>query len=122
MVNFLSVYNDECTLCKMHQYTEEVCEPGFGKYDADIMIVSRMPNSPTYQDMIEAELVNAGIELDRCFFTSVIKCRSFDANPGKNDLKTCVATYLDAEIASVKPKFILGFGNEALTALTKHSG
>ena len=111
-----------CRLCKLNQYTDNVCEMGFGRNDADVMVVSRMPNSRTYQEMIEAELMSAGVPLERTYFTSVVKCRSFDADPGKKDLKVCTETYLDAEIAAIKPKFILGFGNEALAALTPHSG
>jgi uracil-DNA glycosylase family 4 len=111
-----------CRLCKLNQYTDNVCEMGFGRNDADVMVVSRMPNSRTYQEMIEAELMSAGVPLERTYFTSVVKCRSFDVDPGKKDLKVCTETYLDAEIAAIKPKFILGFGNEALAALTPHSG
>lgn len=119
---FPITYDSSCTLCKMHEYTDEVCEPGFGRRDADVMVVSRMPNSPTYQTMIEAELVEAGIDLERVFFTSVIKCRAFDVEPGKRGLKACTEAYLDKEIEAIQPKYILGFGNEALSALTKHSG
>lgn len=118
-------YNSRCKLCKLHQYVDDrdqVCEPGFGRNDADIMIVSRMPNSATYQEMIEAELTNVGIELDRCYFTAVLKCRVFDENPGRKDIKVCSETYLLKEVEALQPRFILGFGNEALSALTGHSG
>lgn len=119
---FVIEYNSRCKLCKLHQFTNEVCEPGFGRNDADIMVVSRMPNSSTYQEMIEGELAAAGVEVERCFFTSVMKCRSFDVDPGKKDLKLCPETYLHKEIEAINPKYILGFGNEALNALTGHSG
>lgn len=115
-------YNPFCKLCKLHQTTEWVCEPGIGRNDADIIVVSRMPNSSTYQELIEGELINVGIELERVFFTSVIKCKTFDQDPGKKDLKICNETYLAKEIEAIKPSYILGFGNEALTALTGHGG
>lgn len=120
--DFPILYNSSCTLCKLHQTTEDVCESGLGRNDADIMVVSRMPNSQTYQDLIEGELVNVGIELDRVFFTSVTKCRTFDQDPGRKDLKICSETYLSKEIDAIKPKYILGFGNEALNVLTGHGG
>jgi len=119
---FLIPYDAKCRLCRLNQYTREVCEPGMGRSDADVMVVSRMPNSPQYQEMIEAELIAAGVELDRVFFTSVVKCRAFDVDPGKRDIKACVEAYLHKEIEALKPKFILGMGNEALAALTSHSG
>jgi len=106
----------------MHQFTDDVCEPGFGRQDADIMVVSRMPNSRTYQEMVEHELELAGIELERVFFTSVVKCRSFDIDPGKRGTKICAEAYLMGEIEAIKPKYILGFGNEALSALLGRSG
>ena len=120
--DFVIEYNSRCKLCKLHQYTNSVCEPGLGRSDADIMVVSRMPNSSTYQEMIEAELRAAGVPVERCFFTSVVRCRSFDVDPGKKDLKLCAETYLEKEIAALNPQYILGLGNEALAALTKHSG
>jgi DNA polymerase-1 len=72
--------------------------------------------------MIEVALEEVGIHLDRVFFTSVMKCRAFDVDAGRKDIKTCSETYLHKEIEVIKPKFILGFGNEALSALTGHSG
>lgn len=120
--SFPIVYDDKCKLCKMHQFTDDVCEPGFGRRDADIMVISRMPNSGRYQEMIELELKQAGVDLERCFFTAVVKCRSFDVDPGKRATKVCAETYLLDEIAAMKPKFILAFGNEALEVVTKHKG
>ena len=114
-------YNNKCRLCKMWQGADDVCEPGKGRNDADIMVVGRMPNSESYQDMIERALIDSGIELSRCFFTSVIKCRNWTLEPRKREIKECGA-YLEAEIAAIKPAYILAFGNEALQALTGHSG
>lgn len=119
---FPIAYDESCKLCKMHQFTENVCEPGFGRNDADILVISRMSNSRNYQEMIERELEAAGIELERVFFTSVVKCRSFDVDPGKRGVKVCAEAYLEDEIKALKPKFILGFGNEALESVTKHKG
>lgn len=112
----------KCKLCKLWQTADEVCDVGFGHPRADILVVSRMPNSQQYQDQIETELTAAGVDIGRCYFTSVVKCRTFDQDPGKGDLKTCTATYLDKQLESMKPKFVLAFGNEALAALSKHSG
>src|SRR5690606_30378636 len=111
-----------CRLCKLWQTADEVCDVGFGHSRADILVVSRMPNSKQYQEQIETELMQAGVDIGRCYFTSVVKCRTFDQDPGKGDLKTCTETYLMAQIAAMKPKYVLAFGNEALAATTKHSG
>jgi DNA polymerase-1 len=80
-----------------------------------------MPNSESYQTLIEDSLREAGVEPYDCFFTSAIKCRNFELNAGKLDMKTC-RQYLDAEIAALQPEWVLAFGNEALFATTGHSG
>lgn len=112
----------KCRLCKLWQTADDVCDLGFGSPRADILVVSRMPNSSQYQDQIETELTQAGVDIGRCFFTSVVKCRTFDQDPGRGDLKMCATTYLEAQIAQMKPKYVLAFGNEALAACSKHSG
>lgn len=114
-------YDSNCSLCKMCQTADEVCQPGMGPRTADIMVVSRMPNSEKYQSLIEETLVASGIELHRVFFTAVIKCRTYDQEPRKKEIKAC-SPYLEGEIAVMQPKYILAFGNEALQALTGHSG
>jgi len=71
--------------------------------------------------MIEASLTEAGVDLTRCFFTASIKCRNFTLEARKKELKACL-TYLEQEIATIQPKWILAFGNEPLSQLTNHSG
>lgn len=111
----------DCQRCKLWQGVKEVCEVGEGPKGADIMVVSLRPNSPSYQQMIEAELTNAGIDMRRCFFTSAIKCRNWDLEARKGELKAC-QHWLNQEMELVKPKWVLAFGNEALSILTGNSG
>jgi DNA polymerase-1 len=113
--------DSECTLCKLHQTTEVVCQWGFGPKNADVMVVSKMPNSGNYQSLIEDELVNAGLDMGRVYFTAATKCRTFDQDAKNPQIKAC-RPYLEEEIQRVKPRWILAFGNEALYALTGHSG
>lgn len=110
-----------CTDCKLHQGLDSVCEMGHGPLDAKIMVVGKMPNSETYQRSLEADLTDAGIDPSTVYFTSVLKCRQFELNVSKLDIKACTR-YLEGEINIVKPKWILAMGNEALLALTGHSG
>lgn len=110
-----------CTRCRLWQGAPKVCEMGFGSSKADIMVVSLRPNSGNYQKMIEEALSEAGIDLRRVYFTSVVKCRNFDLDARKAEMKAC-QPYLDDEIALVKPKWVLGFGNEPLQILAGNSG
>ena len=118
------IYDHDCALCPLSQYaTKEVCEPGFPRTvkKQRIMVVGKMPNSERYQDMLEADLQEAGLDLDDIFFTSAIKCRVFDTNPTNAHVKQC-KSYLDEEIEAVQPEFILVLGNEALLASVGRSG
>lgn len=115
------IRDPECSLCKLCQTADIVCQIGFGPDQADIMVVSKMSNSKTYQQDLELELAEMGIKPTGIFFTQAIKCRTFDQNASNGDIKTC-KTYLDDEIATVKPKFILALGNEALLATVGRSG
>lgn len=111
----------DCTKCKLHASADRVCEIGFGPANAEIMVVSKMSNSRNYQEDIELELREMGLDPRKIFFTQALKCRTFDQDASRLDIKTC-KEYLDAEIQLVKPKFILAFGNEALAATTGKSG
>ncbi len=118
------IYDHECGLCPLNQYAVDgVCEPGTwrGKPKKRIMVVGKMPNSERYQDALESDLQEAGLDLDDIFFTSAIKCKVFDKNPSNANVKAC-KTYLDEEIEAVQPEFILVLGNEALQATVGRSG
>lgn len=115
------IYDSACTRCKLHRGTESVCEPGMGTSQADIMVVSKMPNSDRYFHALSEDLQQAGVDLRRLWWASALKCRNFEANASNADVKAC-KPYLDAEIEQVKPKYILSLGNEALLATTGHSG
>jgi uracil-DNA glycosylase family 4 len=120
----LQIRDPGCTDCKLHRDVDEVCELGFvHAVDAnvDIMVVGKMPNSKTYQESLEADLESVGLDTTRIYFTSTVKCRQFDLNVSNPDVKAC-SKYLQQEIDIVKPKWVLAMGNEALLALTGHSG
>lgn len=118
----IEVRDAQCTSCRLSAEADIVCQTGSGPLDADIMVVGKMPNSPTYQASLEADLAESGIDPATVMFTSALKCRNLSVEAGtKTSIKAC-KTYLDAEIAVVKPKWVLALGNEALSATTGHSG
>jgi uracil-DNA glycosylase family 4 len=109
----------DCTACKLHRGAEVVGEMGVGAV-GNIMVVGRMPEIHG-NDSLFKDLETVGIETEECYFTSALKCQNYEANIGKTDIKMCRG-YLEAEIRKVKPTWILALGNEALGALTSHSG
>jgi DNA polymerase-1 len=117
----LGVRVEDCDRCKMSTGARQVCVTATGPKKATVLVVGKMPNSPRYQAALIADLTSVGIDPTICAFTQAIKCRNFDTDPGRGDLKACTP-YLDQEIALIKPQWILALGNEALSATTGHSG
>lgn len=122
------VRDPHCDLCKMCAGTNserDVCltAEGEGKF----MVVLKMPPTDRTRSEIRAYLSEAGLEPDDFVITSAIKCKSWDASPGKTEIKAC-KSYLEEEVKILKPKWIIVFGNEALQAtvglaqVTKYRG
>src|ERR1700753_2608945 len=120
----LQVRNAVCTQCRLSGHTEDgddICVTGIGSADARIMIVSKSMGGKAYLEQLADSLLSVGINFTECFHTAAVKCRVWDVEPSPRDVKSC-RSYLDREIEAVKPGWILALGNEALLALTGHSG
>lgn len=112
-----------CRECRLGSEVEpeEVCVTGSGNRRAEIMVVSKVPNSRIWQENLEEALKGAGLDPAAMFFTGAVKCRDYEANATKTSVKAC-KPFLEAEIDIVKPKWILTLGNEALQSVTGNSG
>lgn len=121
MIDIESLRDPACTMCRMSMDAEKVCIMGSGRAPASIMVVSKMANSKTYQLELESQLREVGLDPADVFFTQAVKCKNFERSATNTDVKTC-RSYLEAEIEQVRPKHILVMGNEALLAVTGHSG
>lgn len=117
----MMIRNPTCTDCKLHQTADVVCELGVGAKRAKLMVVSKMPNSGTYQKLIEDAFIESGLDIRDVYYASALKCRTFEQDARPTDVKAC-RKYLEAEIARVKPDWVLVLGNEALLSTTGHSG
>lgn len=121
----LQVRQAACTLCPLSGFVDDprdICTTGSGSYDADIMVVSKMPDSRKYRELVTRELKNLGIDSNRVMFTGAVKCATWERQPGRKDVKTCSTHYLAKEIEIIDPKYILALGNEALQATAGKSG
>ena len=121
-IDLQDIRDEGCTKCRLGEDADAVCIMGKGRLKSKIMVVGRMPNSREYQRTLEADLQEAGLDTTNMYFTSAVKCRNFEMNVGTRMVKTCASEYLMAEISVVKPEWILVMGNEALLAVTGHSG
>lgn len=119
----LQVRNAVCTDCRLSTEADgdNVCITGSGPIDADLVVVTRIPLSDRARSELDAYLREAGIDPDRTLYTAAAKCKTWEIDPNKTDLKAC-KPYLNRELDVVKPDWILALGNEALFSTTGHSG
>lgn len=110
---------DFCSICSDH----EVSNFSMGARTGDIVVITNRKSSGRFQDSLEAQLTEIGIDTKRVYFTPVIKCKDFDASLTTKQLKEHAAEYLIPELNSLQNvQHILLLGNEALQAITGKSG
>lgn len=119
MVDVKLPFDAHCTQCVLH--TEVTaghrCAPGKGDESAYLMVVTKWPVA---YNTIKNLLIKAGYTQE-FYLTAALKCKSEELEPKQKEVKAC-RPYLDNEIKSVRPTWILALGNEALLATTGHSG
>jgi uracil-DNA glycosylase family 4 len=120
-----------CSKCKLRQCCGEygpTIPNGFA--DAEIMIIGR---NPGFEELYAGEpfvgksgkrldqvLEEVGLTRRECWITNVCKCFSEANRPVEFAEMTACLPYLRSEIALLKPKLILAFGNEAQAAVTPY--
>lgn len=113
------IFSDEpCGICGVHS------ERSFatGPKDADVVVVTNRKSSGKFQQSLEQQLTEVGLDVGQIYFTPVIKCSDFEVSLTTRQLKDHAARYLLRELGEVKPKFILLLGNEALQVVAGKSG
>lgn len=115
----LAVRDATCTRCRMAQQAEGegVCVTAEGNHQAKVLVVSKKALTPKSKTELETYLTRAGFDVSQLAFTGVSKCMVYDLTPNKTDLKAC-KPFLEEEIRTIRPKWILAIGSEALTAVT----
>lgn len=110
--------DDPCALCGGHP------ERSFsiGPKSADIVVVLNRKSSAKFQQALEQQLTEVGIDVSQVYFTPVIKCSEYDISLTKTQMKAHAAEFLLPELEQVKPKHILMLGNEALQIVAGKSG
>ena len=116
------IRDPNCGLCPLAQTADVVCQMGKGPADAEVMVVSKMTNSPQYQNALEEELTRLGLDVGSVYFTQAIRCKTFERDATRKNIKDCANAYMEPEVQLIKPKYILVLGNEALMAVTGKSG
>lgn len=111
----------KCPLAKMR--TNAV--PGEGNPQADIMFVGEGPGQ--HEDMQGRPFVGAagkfleemlgviGLKREDVYITNIVKCRPpGNRDPEEVEVETCCTSYLNFQIAIMKPKLIVTLGRHSL--------
>jgi DNA polymerase-1 len=109
-----------CTDCSLSADGMSNCITAEGNENADLLVLTRLPLGPRNRAELHDYLSNAGIDPSEVAITSVTKCSGHDSQT-KESIKAC-RRHLEAEIDTIKPKWILALGSEALLTTTGRSG
>lgn len=102
---------------------------GIGPKDAEIFIVGDAPNYTELRTrsygqgnshrLLSQLLKDAGIDLEECYYTPVVKCAKDDKGKIPAPIMKEHKLILDKELAEVKPQWVIPLGANALKALTR---
>ena len=132
--NMLDAGLKGCAACPLHEPSTQAV-PGVGPRDADLMIVGEQPGDA--EDLAGTPFVGpagqlfdrlageAGLDRKAAYVTNAVKHFKFEQrgkrrihkSPSQTEVQAC-KTWLDTEIALVKPRLIIAMGATALAALT----
>ena len=125
-----------CTACSLSSEVKYVGLPAVGNPQSGLFIIA---DRPTYKEddlgvsfsgqagqFLSNMLVKAGLTSDDSYYmTYLVKCALPDtknADKKKESLKACVPQWLEKEILEHKPKVILAFGADVMSALSGRTG
>lgn len=119
----LAVRQAECEDCRMCADAQGMdrCVTASGSHTARVMVVGKKPWGEKQHREILTYLIRAGFHERDLVFTSATKCRTWETEPNRSDIKSC-RQYLRREIDFIRPRWVLALGNEAMLALTGKSG
>ena len=122
----------ECSKCRLSQKRTHIV-PGQGVEHPDVLVIGEGPGEEEDKQGLPFvgpagklldKMLNA-IQLDRfvnCYIANTVKCRPpYNRDPQKGEAETC-RSFLDAQIAVLKPKMILAVGKVAVRNLLKIEG
>lgn len=129
LINEQLPLNPNCERCVLHESTKNVCLGGLGPRKTEIVIIGEAPGSSEARtgkpfqgpagQLLRQVLSDEGIDPDTVYITNSAKCRPPDnRTPTNPELKAC-RPYLDFELASIAPRFVLLLGATALKYIKK---
>jgi DNA polymerase-1 len=121
-----------CTRCNLHKTAEYVCLLGRGPIPCDVMIIGEAPGKreddigKPFQGraghLLDEILEEVGFKRKKIYITNAVHCRPPDnKTPSKVQIRECLY-WLNLELATVDPKFVLVLGATAYEAITGEKG
>ena len=111
-----------CTKCPLWKSRKNAV-PGVGSPETRIMFIGEAPGKSedakgepfvgTAGKLLDTLLSQIGLSREQVFITNVVKCRPpRNRQPKPLEIQTC-APYLDAQILTIRPKFIITLGSHS---------
>jgi uracil-DNA glycosylase family 4 len=121
--------NPSCQDCELHKGVKNVCIWGTGPKNAKVMIIGEAPGANEDNagkpfvgrsgQLLREELHRVGINPDEVYITNTVKCRPPDnKKPKAGPMKAC-KKYIDEEIATVRPEYVVTLGAIASKGILK---
>lgn len=113
--------NPNCEECGLCRSATSVNIMGVGPIPSKIMVITDTPGNAEDdagkplvgkgRDLLYRMLKESGIDVEDCYFSNAVKCRTPEGRaPKAAEMKAC-KHYLEEEIRQVKPKYILLLGS-----------
>lgn len=130
--------NPKCTRCPLHETARQVCIPGDGPKNADILLVGQNPGREEDRKgkpfvgssgkILKSQLTKAGFDAENygtskdwptIRYTNAVRCITpNNREPTPAEAKAC-RPYLEEEIARVKPRYVVTAGGFATKGALK---
>lgn len=120
-----------CDACELCTAAQNPCTMGTGSKKARVMFIQDCPNElddmralPFYGktcNNFRHALINAGIDIDDVYFTSLVKCPAPGEEPKPPHVAAC-KDLIDAEVKTIDPDIIVPMGNKSLRYCTGYVG
>jgi uracil-DNA glycosylase family 4 len=117
-----------CTKCPLHESRTKVVF-GDGDPDADLMLVGEAPGrhedlsgrpyAGAAGNILDKFLGDAGLDRGDCYITDLVMCRPPDQRKPRPDEIEAHLPYLIEQIAHVRPKVIVAFGELVASVLLR---
>ena len=120
----LAAQISQCSLCRLCEGRTNAV-PGHGNPSADIVFIGEGPGKKEDEQgipfcgasgkLLDSMLDSIGLDRKDVFITNIVKCRPpGNRDPLPDEKETCSTTYLDKQLAAIKPKLIITLGRHAL--------